>query len=68
MPFHKNFLHVRVQAWNKAVGGDFSEVLVLRTPALSFKLDPQARHGNVKVTGEHSAEWDPSSVKGYLHI
>ena len=64
MPFHKPLLHVRVQAWNKAVGGDFSDTLVLKTYAYSFKLDPKACHGSVKVTGDYSAEWDPSAVKG----
>nr|XP_018670990.1 FSD1-like protein isoform X3 [Ciona intestinalis]XP_026694148.1 FSD1-like protein isoform X2 [Ciona intestinalis]XP_026694149.1 FSD1-like protein isoform X2 [Ciona intestinalis] len=61
--FDKPFIQIRVQSWNKAVGGEFSRVATIATPAYSFNLDADACHGNLKVTTPITVEWDPTAMK-----
>ncbi|XP_076819260.1 FSD1-like protein isoform X1 [Clavelina lepadiformis] len=61
--FCKSFMQIKVQAWNKAVGGQFSDVVTLSTNAFSFKFDASASHGNLKVVEPCMVEWDPTATK-----
>ena len=56
-------MQIKVQAWNKAVGGQFSDVVTLSTNAFSFKFDASASHGNLKVVEPCMVEWDPTATK-----
>jgi len=59
---------MRVQAWNKAVGGTFSKAVTIATPAFNFSLDPEACHANLKVTGPLTVEWDAAPVKSKCRV
>nr|XP_039255513.1 FSD1-like protein [Styela clava] len=61
--FHQPFLEFRVQAWNKAMGGTWSKVGSISTPAFHFALNPDASHPNLKVISDDVVEWDASSNK-----
>nr|CAB3247290.1 FSD1-like protein [Phallusia mammillata] len=62
--FTKPLLQVRVQAWNKSVGGNFSSICIIQTPAFNFELDKEACHGSLKISSPLLVEWDPASMKG----
>ncbi|KAI4828420.1 hypothetical protein KUCAC02_022516 [Chaenocephalus aceratus] len=47
--FDTRYLTFRVRACNKAVAGEFSELVTLETHAFNFKLDSGSAHQNLKV-------------------
>ncbi|XP_063312004.1 fibronectin type III and SPRY domain-containing protein 1 isoform X2 [Pelobates fuscus] len=55
--FDMKYMNFRVKACNKAVSGDFSEVVTLETSAFWFRLDSGSSHQNLKVE-DTSVEWD----------
>lgn len=61
--FDKEFLEFRVQAWNQALGGSWSKVCAISTPAFNFSLNPDAAHPNLKITSHDSVEWDAAAGK-----
>eukprot|EP00058_Branchiostoma_floridae_P007189 XP_002592677.1 hypothetical protein BRAFLDRAFT_67111 [Branchiostoma floridae] len=67
LAFNQKFIQLRARACNKAVAGDYSEVVTLETKALNFKLDQTSCHANLKVTEDGSSvEWDAMGGKGQL--
>ncbi|KAI8503414.1 cell division [Branchiostoma belcheri] len=64
LAFNQKFIQLRARACNKAVAGDYSEVVTLETKALNFKLDQTSCHANLKVTEDGSSvEWDAMGGK-----
>uniref|UniRef100_A0A8C4X1F9 Fibronectin type III and SPRY domain containing 1-like n=1 Tax=Eptatretus burgeri TaxID=7764 RepID=A0A8C4X1F9_EPTBU len=61
--FEYNYMSVRVRACNKAVSGEYSEPVILETPAFNFFLDCSTSHLNLRVDGK-MVEWDPMAGKG----
>ncbi|KAM8939971.1 fibronectin type III and SPRY domain-containing protein 1 [Pelodytes ibericus] len=62
--FDMKYMNFRVRACNKAVSGDFSEMVTLETPAFWFRLDAGSSHQNLKVE-DTSAEWDALGGKSH---
>ncbi|XP_016084887.1 fibronectin type III and SPRY domain-containing protein 1-like [Sinocyclocheilus grahami] len=60
--FDTRYMTFRVKACNKAVAGEFSELVTLETHAFVFKLDAGSAHQNLKVE-DLSVEWDSSGGK-----
>uniref|UniRef100_A0A8C2H3P6 Fibronectin type III and SPRY domain-containing protein 1 n=1 Tax=Cyprinus carpio TaxID=7962 RepID=A0A8C2H3P6_CYPCA len=60
--FDTRYMTFRVMACNKAVAGEFSELVTLETHAFVFKLDAGSAHQNLKVE-DLSVEWDSSGGK-----
>lgn len=60
--FDTRYLTFRVRACNKAVAGEFSELVTLETHAFNFKLDSGSAHQNLKVE-DLSVEWDSCGGK-----
>uniref|UniRef100_A0A8B9HU81 Fibronectin type III and SPRY domain-containing protein 1 n=1 Tax=Astyanax mexicanus TaxID=7994 RepID=A0A8B9HU81_ASTMX len=60
--FDTRYMTFRVKACNKAVAGEFSELVTLETHAFVFKLDSGSSHQNLKVE-DLSVEWDSSGGK-----
>ncbi|KAK3540373.1 hypothetical protein QTP70_030205, partial [Hemibagrus guttatus] len=60
--FDTRYLTFRVKACNKAVAGEFSELVTVETSAFVFKLDSGSAHQNLKVE-DLSVEWDSSGGK-----
>lgn len=58
--FNKSFLEFRIQAWNQALGGQWSKPYAIPTPAFNFSLNPDAAHPNLKITSHDFVEWDSS--------
>ncbi|CAH1251983.1 FSD1 [Branchiostoma lanceolatum] len=67
LAFNQKYVQLRARACNKAVAGDYSDVVTLETKALNFKLDQTSCHANLKVTEDGSSvEWDAMGGKGQL--
>ncbi|XP_014071920.1 fibronectin type III and SPRY domain-containing protein 1 isoform X3 [Salmo salar] len=60
--FDTHYMTFRVKACNKAVAGEFSELVTLETHAFLFKLDAGSAHQNLKVE-DLSVEWDSCGGK-----
>uniref|UniRef100_A0A8C7IML7 Fibronectin type III and SPRY domain-containing protein 1 n=1 Tax=Oncorhynchus kisutch TaxID=8019 RepID=A0A8C7IML7_ONCKI len=60
--FDTRYMTFRVKACNKAVAGEFSELVTLETHAFLFKLDAGSSHQNLKVE-DLSVEWDSCGGK-----
>uniref|UniRef100_A0A4W5R0B4 Fibronectin type III and SPRY domain-containing protein 1 n=1 Tax=Hucho hucho TaxID=62062 RepID=A0A4W5R0B4_9TELE len=60
--FDTRYMTFRVKACNKAVAGEFSELVTLETHAFLFKLDAGSAHQNLKVE-DLSVEWDSCGGK-----
>ncbi|KAM6391990.1 LOW QUALITY PROTEIN: FSD1-like protein [Rhynochetos jubatus] len=63
LKFDTKYMNIRVQAYNKAVAGEYSNSLTLKTEAFVFGLDRTTCHLNLKVEGT-CVEWDPTGGKG----
>ncbi|XP_067086265.1 fibronectin type III and SPRY domain-containing protein 1 [Osmerus mordax] len=60
--FDTRYITFRVKACNKAVAGEFSELVTLETHAFVFKLDAGSSHQNLRVE-DLSVEWDSCGGK-----
>ncbi|NXH78834.1 FSD1L protein, partial [Hydrobates tethys] len=67
LKFDTKYINLRVQACNKAVGGEYSDPVTLETKAFVFRLDSTSSHLNLKV-GDTYVEWDSTGGKGQEKI
>ncbi|XP_056146615.1 FSD1-like protein [Lampris incognitus] len=61
--FDTQFINVRIRAFNKAAGSEYSDPVTLETPAYNFGFDPTTSHLNLRVVMD-TVEWDPQGGKG----
>ncbi|XP_032942402.1 FSD1-like protein isoform X4 [Catharus ustulatus] len=67
LKFDTKYMNLRVQAWNKAMAGEYSDPVTLETKAFVFSLDSTTSHLNLKVEDTY-VEWDPTGGKGQEKI